>query len=336
MGYRLDRPIGWGPAHVSCQAKHLILASYGNIMKLLRALFAFSIIPLMAACSSNGQLANGWNGCVVGGALAGATAGVALDGHLPGGIVGAAVGGFAGAMLCGGPDSDGDGVADSQDRCPGTPKGVAVDARGCPIDSDGDGVSDYLDKCPNTEKGVPVDATGCPADSDGDGVPDATDRCPGTPAGAQVDASGCPLDSDGDGVADYLDKCPDTAANTKVDEKGCTVNLLVLHGIKFAFDSTKVSEASSAILDRAVKAMADNPTVNVRIVGHTDSVGSDEYNDGLSKRRAAAVRSFLVNNGVSLGRMDIAGEGESQPIASNETAQGRKLNRRVEFQVLKN
>ena len=64
-------------------------------------------------------------------------------------------------------------------------------------------------------------------------------------------------------------------------------------------------------------------------------MGIDEYNDGLSKRRAAAVRSYLVNNGVSLGRMDIAGEGE-QPIASNETAQGRKLNRRVEFQVLKN
>ena len=108
----------------------------------------------------------------------------------------------------------------------GTPKGVAVDARGHPIDSDGDGVSDYLDKYPDTEKGIPVGRLGA--------QPILTATVCLMPLTAarvrlltQVDASGCPLDSDGDGVADYLDKCPDTAANTKVDEKGCTVNLLI-------------------------------------------------------------------------------------------------------------
>jgi len=68
-------------------------------------------------------------------------------------------------------------------------------------DSDGDGVPDRLDKCPDTPKGVAVDADGCPPDSDGDGVPDYLDKCPNTPTGVQVDADGCPLDSDGDGVA---------------------------------------------------------------------------------------------------------------------------------------
>ncbi|MDP4274390.1 MAG: OmpA family protein [Bacteroidota bacterium] len=121
-------------------------------------------------------------------------------------------------------DSDGDGVADKYDRCPGTPKGVTVDARGCPIDSDGDGVPDYLDKCPGTPQGVAVDANGCPLDSDGDGVPDYLDKCPNTPPGVKVNASGCPLDSDGDGVPDYLDKCPDTPHGVAVGKNGCPLD----------------------------------------------------------------------------------------------------------------
>ncbi|WP_461395821.1 porin family protein, partial [Deferrisoma sp.] len=89
-------------------------------------------------------------------------------------------------------DSDGDGVADNLDRCPGTPRGTPVDANGCPKDSDGDGVADNLDRCPGTPPGTPVDANGCPKDSDGDGVADNLDRCPGTPPGTPVDANGCP------------------------------------------------------------------------------------------------------------------------------------------------
>lgn len=118
-------------------------------------------------------------------------------------------------------DSDGDGVADGLDQCPSTPSGARIDEQGCPLDSDHDGVADYQDRCPDTPGGVSVDAAGCPADSDGDGVADAQDRCPGTPRGVAVDASGCPADSDGDGVADYLDRCPNTPQNTPVDAAGC-------------------------------------------------------------------------------------------------------------------
>jgi len=152
-------------------------------------------------------------------------------------------------------DSDGDGVNDKKDQCPGTPAGAQVDARGCPldddrddvpngidqcanspagarvdakgcpIDSDSDGVSDGLDKCDGTPSGATVDATGCPSDADGDKIWDGIDQCPNTVQGALVDEKGCPADSDGDGVFDGLDKCPGTAANLKVDKDGCPLEV---------------------------------------------------------------------------------------------------------------
>lgn len=126
----------------------------------------------------------------------------------------------------GGPprDSDHDGVPNSADRCPNTPRGALVDKTGCPLDSDHDGVYDGLDKCPNTPVGAKVDAAGCPIDSDKDGVPDGIDQCADTPAGATVDAKGCPIDSDHDGVYDGLDKCPDTPVGAKVDANGCPID----------------------------------------------------------------------------------------------------------------
>ena len=91
-------------------------------------------------------------------------------------------------------DTDFDGVPDSDDLCPNTPRGVIVDETGCPIDSDGDGVPDGLDACPGTPQGAMVDERGCPLDSDNDGVFDGLDQCPNTPAGVQVDETGCPLE----------------------------------------------------------------------------------------------------------------------------------------------
>ncbi len=123
-------------------------------------------------------------------------------------------------------DSDHDGVCDGLDKCPNTPAGAKVDAQGCPVDSDGDGVYDGLDQCANTPTGCKVDARGCPTDSDGDGVCDGVDQCANTPPGCQVDAKGCPVDSDGDGVCDGLDKCPNTAAGLRVDKDGCPIEIM--------------------------------------------------------------------------------------------------------------
>jgi outer membrane protein OmpA-like peptidoglycan-associated protein len=122
-------------------------------------------------------------------------------------------------------DADGDGVWDGIDQCPNTPKGATVNAKGCPTDTDGDGVWDGIDQCPDTPKGAVVDAKGCPTDSDGDGVWDGIDQCPNTPKGATVDATGCPVDSDGDGVWDGIDRCPGTPAGAKVDASGCPIEV---------------------------------------------------------------------------------------------------------------
>jgi outer membrane protein OmpA-like peptidoglycan-associated protein len=121
-------------------------------------------------------------------------------------------------------DSDGDGVVDALDNCPATPAGRKVNALGCELDSDGDGVVDALDKCPATPAGRKVNAEGCEPDSDGDGVVDTLDNCPATPAGRKVNALGCELDSDGDGVVDALDKCPATPAGRKVNAEGCELD----------------------------------------------------------------------------------------------------------------
>ena len=127
-------------------------------------------------------------------------------------------------------DKDKDGVWDKIDMCPNTPRGVAVDSVGCPLDEDHDGVPDYLDRCPGTPAAAIgfVDSVGCPLDTDGDGVPDYLDQCPNTPVEAYglIDSVGCPLDTDGDGVPDYLDECPGTpeAAYGKIDAKGCPID----------------------------------------------------------------------------------------------------------------
>src|SRR5256712_12855409 len=132
--------------------------------------------------------------------------------------------GSAGLSIFTGPsafhDADLDGVADKNDKCPGTPAGAAVDPQGCPRDSDRDGVYDGLDACPNTVQGAEVDARGCPKDADGDGVYDGIDKCPGTATGARVDAQGGPTDSDNDCVPDGIDQCPNTPAGASMDHPG--------------------------------------------------------------------------------------------------------------------
>jgi OOP family OmpA-OmpF porin len=244
-------------------------------------------------------------------------------------------------------DADGDGVPDDIDKCPGTPRGAVVDAQGCPIDSDGDGVYDGIDKCPNTPKGAIVDARGCPKDSDGDGVYDGIDKCPDTPKGAIVDAKGCPIDSDGDGVYDGIDKCPDTPKGTDVDKYGCPISkvekalldtgIFSTTEILFDFDKSVIKPVSYKILGEIGAALAAHPELKVEIGGHTDSVGSDAYNQKLSERRAKAVLDYLAENfaGINKNQLFPKGYGEGSPVTSNDTAEGQAQNRRVEFKVLK-
>lgn len=204
------------------------------------------------------------------------------------------------------------------------------------LDADKDGVPDNLDKCPNTPAGVKVDADGCPIDSDKDGVADYLDKCPDTPAGVKVDAAGCPLDSDKDGVLDYLDRCPDTPAGDKVDANGCTIPVVqpcqsIKLDIEFDTNKADIKQAYHGELKRVADMLKKYPQATTEIEGHTDNVGSDKANLKLSERRASSVREYIINNfGINAERISAKGYGETKPIASNKTVEGRKDNRRVE------
>src|ERR1035437_355289 len=215
-------------------------------------------------------------------------------------------------------DSDNDGVPDSRDMCPGTPLGVKVDADGCPLDSDGDGVPDYLDKCPNTPTGVKVDVNGCPLDSDGDGVPDYLDKCPNTPTGVQVDADGCPIKKE----------------TVVIVEPGEIESLLLSGDANFEFNKSVLLPNAYAVLDSLVSTMTKHHDYKWEIGGYTDGIGSVNYNIKLSQRRAQAVVDYLVSKGVKMHNLKVVGYGKANPIATNETPEGRSMNRRVEIKVL--
>ncbi len=302
--------------------KHFKLAAITIVMALT-----------LSACSSGpGQTGwyDEWGSCAAAGAGIGIAAGATDDFDT---AMAGAVGGFiVGGAICAMSDTDADGVKNYMDDCPGTAAGGIVDSRGCEIDSDGDGVVDRLDDCPGTTQGAKVDAHGCEIDSDGDGVPDSRDRCPNTPAGAKVDQHGCEFDSDGDGVVDSQDRCPNTASGTPVDNHGCKLAAeYKLEHVNFDFDSAKLTASSSAMLDEGVEILKRHSDMKVEIAGHTDSVGNDAYNQGLSERRAQAVADYLIAHGANASMISVKGYGENQPVADNGSDSGRAANRRVEL-----
>ena len=136
-----------------------------------------------------------------------------------------------------------------------------------------------------------------------------------------------PLDSDGDGVIDPNDLCPDTPRGTRVGPQGCPCDLTLK--LNFAFDSSALTDSDKAQLDAAVAELKRLNWTSGVIEGHTDSIGSDAYNQKLSERRAATVREYLIAQGIAESRMAPTGFGESQPVADNKTAEGRAENRRV-------
>jgi iron complex outermembrane receptor protein len=142
-------------------------------------------------------------------------------------------------------------------------------------------------------------------------------------------------DLDGDGVLNERDKCPNTRPGAVVDLDGCEVEAVIsLEGVHFDFDKATLRPDAIAILDKAVGLLKTQAKVVVEVAGHTDSVGSEEYNQGLSERRAISVKDYLESQGITATRLTARGYGEAQPVASNDTEEGRALNRRVELIVL--
>lgn len=240
-------------------------------------------------------------------------------------------------------DDDGDGIADAADACRDRAEDADhfEDQDGCPeIDNDDDGSMDARDACPEEPGGV--ETHGCP-DGDQDGIEDKVDACPDRKGPRQ--GQGCP-DTDGDGLIDLYDQCPVDPALPPEDGSpptGCPT-LAVLDGDHIRIGEQVHFETGKAVIlpdsDRLLAAVAAilnaHPEVRrVRVEGHTDNVGSERSNEELSRARADAVMKHLIVRGrVDPGRLEAAGYGETRPLDTNQTEQGRAANRRVEFVVL--
>ncbi|MCX6351471.1 MAG: DUF5723 family protein [Bacteroidetes bacterium] len=266
------------------------------------------------------------------------------------------------AKFDGCPDTDGDGTPDKKDNCPDNPGPLA--SNGCP-DSDGDGVIDIADKCPNAKgdkehngcpdtdgDGVydgddnciaeagPKENKGCPwSDLDKDGTPDKEDRCPDTKG--PKDNHGCPYgDIDNDGVADNVDKCPNTPGPK--ENGGCPVvakkeQLAVdsaVANLQYENGKALILDDSYKYLDRLADILSKHPTWKLRISGHTDNVGNDDFNLDLSRRRSEAVRAYIATKGINADRMKAEFYGKTKPVAPNDTPEGRAKNRRVEMKIM--
>ncbi|MCO6383196.1 MAG: OmpA family protein [Vannielia sp.] len=153
----------------------------------------------------------------------------------------------------------------------------------------------------------------------------------GAAAGAAVGgAIGANLDKQARELDNNLD------GRIKVVNTGDRLIVTMPQDILFATDSTALNATLQDDLYTLARSLNDYPNTTVQVVGHTDNTGSAAYNQDLSERRALAVRSVLLNGGVSSGRVQAFGRGESQPIASNQSTSGRAQNRRVEIVIIPN
>lgn len=157
-------------------------------------------------------------------------------------------------------------------------------------------------------------------DEDGDGVLDSRDKCPGTPKGVRVDADGCP---------------PPAPAPVVEEKAVVKEEVIVIRDVHFQFDSSKLTPADKEVLNTiATRLKQESSSAQLTVTGHTDSVGSDAYNQKLSDRRAHSVVEYLISQGVPRSSfVSVTGAGESQPVADNKTADGRALNRRTEIKI---
>lgn len=236
---------------------------------------------------------------------------------------------------CPWPDTDGDGILDKDDKCPKV--AGPLENKGCPWgDADKDSVLDNVDACPSIAG--PADNKGCPwLDTDGDGVLDKDDKCPNE-KGLATNA-GCP-DTDKDGVIDKQDDCPTVPG--PVSNKGCPeVTQEVLKELKIqaravffvtgkAVLQTTDKGQTNGRLEAITAILKKYPNAKFSVEGHTDDVGDAKSNQKLSEARAKAVVDALVAKGVNPDNLTYKGFGETKPVASNKTAQGRAQNRRTE------
>jgi OOP family OmpA-OmpF porin len=190
-----------------------------------------------------------------------------------------------------------------------------------------------------SSSGAEPQPTSPPPDTDGDGVLDSADNCPDTEQGKPVDAMGCPVDPDGDGIIGPTDICPDSPYGEPVDATGCRPSLAVAQEytllLTFETGSAKIVGDPRGALAEVAALITQYPETTVVIEGHTDDRGPSAYNLKMSKLRAEAVANVLVTDlGIDAARVSAKAFGETKPIATNATKEGRERNRRVVAVVL--
>ncbi|WLG91658.1 OmpA family protein [Pseudomonas cucumis] len=156
-------------------------------------------------------------------------------------------------------------------------------------------------------------------DEDDDGVFDRRDRCPDTPADTPVEHHGCPL--------------PQYPASVKPVEPPVSEVITLNGNVMFAYNQSELMPEARSELDSLMAKLQNTDVVSVKVVGHTDSQGSDAYNQKLSERRASSVAAYLLSQGLAPNKLTSEGRGESQPVADNDTEEGRAQNRRVELHI---
>jgi len=249
-------------------------------------------------------------------------------------------------------DRDKDSILDEVDACPDVAGLPSTDPakNGCPrTDRDNDGIFDEDDACPDVAGPHHADPkkNGCPpTDRDGDGVFDEQDACPDIKGitTSNPATNGCPGDFDKDGIRDDKDACPFEKGKADPDplKNGCPrlvrvteKQIQILEEVQFAFDKFNISPKSKELLDELAEVMIEHPEIlKVEVEGHADAVGTAAYNKQLTQKRADAIRKALIERGVSADRLTAKGYGKDAPVADNDTAEGRQLNRRSPFTIL--
>lgn len=207
------------------------------------------------------------------------------------------------------------------------------------VDTDGDGVIDQFDKEPNTPRGAMVYGNGVAVDTDKDGFPDFSDPCP-----LQYSKfnNGCPKDSDNDGVMDDVDLCPNVAGDKarlgcpkETDEFTTTDDSIInIEPVYFELNSYFVTKDYFDLLTKTALTLFQNPTLQVRLEGHADVRGDDEYNQTLSENRVDAVQAALISRGVDASRIVLStGYGENNPTFTSKKF--HSYNRRVDIVFVK-
>lgn len=275
---------------------------------------------VVAGCATRGPIPVSRPVCMAAGAAVGIMTALIVrhnqdsdpdtDDNIGAGAIGAGSGAIVGALLCGTP----------ADKQPPTARASAEPTSG--------------------EAPLSVTLRGVGSDPDGEVVSFAWDLGDGSMA-------------DGKEVRHTYTKPGDyTATLTVTDKDGLTgsgsarvrvtakapppapvAQKIVLRGVNFDFDSARIRPDAQVVLDAAAEILNENPGAKVRVVGHTDSTGPEAYNQGLSERRARSVVDYLVSQGVARNRLTAVGVGEAQPVASNDTRDGRAQNRRVALEV---